>query len=121
MRFRDGMEGVTPILTDLPPKETLNRGDGAHSGNPHVRKAIANGERQHVMWVSERKGANRGFGFTGGHFHDNWGNDDFRKVILNAIAWVAGAEVPKSGIDSPTPDRNALDANQDEAKPKKNR
>src|SRR5690606_32663546 len=27
MRFPEGMERVTPILSDLPPKETLNRGD----------------------------------------------------------------------------------------------
>lgn len=121
MRFRDGMEGVTPILTDLPPAETLNRRDGAHSGNPAVRKAIASGEAQHVMWVSERPSANRGFGFTGGHFHDNWGNDNFRKIVLNAIAWIAHAEVPSSGIESPTPDRLALDANQDEPKPENKR
>ena len=40
MRFREGMRGVTPILTDLPPAETLSRPDGSHSGNPHVRAAI---------------------------------------------------------------------------------
>ncbi|MEX1223956.1 MAG: family 16 glycoside hydrolase, partial [Pirellulales bacterium] len=38
MRFRPEMKGVTPILTALPPDSTLSRGDGAHSGNPHVRE-----------------------------------------------------------------------------------
>ena len=37
MRFVDGMKGVTPILTDLPPRDSLSRPDGPHSGNPHVR------------------------------------------------------------------------------------
>ena len=42
----------------------------------------------------------RGFGFTGGHNHLNWGNDDFRKTVLNAILWVAKAKVPKEGVPS---------------------
>ena len=54
MRFRPGMDGVTPILTALPPKETLSREDGPHSGNPAVRAAIAKNEPQHLMWVASR-------------------------------------------------------------------
>ena len=101
MRFRDGLEGVTPILSDLPPAETLDRGgDGPHTGNPHVRAAVARGEKQHVAWASEQEGRGRGFGYTGGHFHQNWGDDNVRKLILNAITWTAGAEVPEEGISS---------------------
>jgi putative membrane-bound dehydrogenase-like protein len=101
MRFRDGLEGVTPILSDLPPSETLDRGgDGSHTGNPHVRAAVARGEKQHVAWASEQEGRGRGFGYTGGHFHQNWGDDNVRKLILNAITWTAGAEVPQNGISS---------------------
>src|SRR4026208_1813678 len=37
MRFREGMQGVTPILTALPPPESLTRPDGPHQGNPAVR------------------------------------------------------------------------------------
>jgi hypothetical protein len=99
MRFREGMSGVTPILTDLPPKSTLNRPDGPHSGNPAVREAIAKGEPQHVMWAAERPGGGRGFGFTGGHFHRNWGEENFRKAVLNAILWSAKIEVPPNGVE----------------------
>ena len=113
MRFVEGMKGVTPILSAHPPKETMKRGDGPHSGNPHVRKAIENGEIQHVAWAYERPGGGRGFGFTGGHFHKNWAEDNFRKVVLNAIAWTANAEVPADGISSGTPSEEELDANQD--------
>ena len=113
MRFQDGMKGVTPILSTLPPKETLNRPDGPHSGNPAVRKAVLDDkEPQHVMWVFERPDGGRGFGFTGGHFHKNWGNDDFRKVVLNAIVWMAHAEVPADGVAS-TVTAEDLKANQD--------
>lgn len=101
MRFRDKMDGVTPILSALPPKESLSRRDGPHENNPYVREAVlTNAEPQHVMWVAERAGGGRGFGFTGGHFHKNWGNDDFRKVVLNAILWIAKAEVPENGVPS---------------------
>lgn len=101
MRFPEANKGVTPILSALPPAETLNRPDGPHSGNPDVRKAVLeNKEPQHVMWVFERSDGGRGFGFTGGHFHKNWGNEDFRKVVLNAIVWMARAEVPADGVAS---------------------
>ena len=118
MRFVEGMKGVTPILTALPPDSSLSRPDGPRSGNPHVRKAIANGEPQHMAWAYERSGGGRGFGFTGGHNHDNWGDDDFRTIVLNAICWTANIEVPAGGVPSATPTRKELDANQDESKPK---
>ena len=100
MRFREGMKGVTPILTAVPTPDTTSRKDGPHEGNSAMREAVAKGEPQHVAWAAERTDGGRGFGFTGAHFHDNWGNDDFRKVVLNAILWVAKAEVPGDGVQS---------------------
>lgn len=97
MRFIDGMKGVTPILSDLPGPATLTRKDGAHEGNPDVRKAVANGEIQHVAWARERDNGGRGFGFTGGHFHKNWGNENFRRTVVNAILWTAHLDVPADG------------------------
>ncbi len=119
MRFVPEMKGVTPILTQLPPRETLNRPDGAHSGNPHVRAAVMERkESQHVAWAYERPdNKGRGFGFTGGHFHKNWQDDNFRKLVLNAILWTANTEVPAEGVNSPTPTQAELDANQDYPKP----
>ena len=100
MRFRDGMKDVTPILSAIPTEETVKRPDGPHSANPAMREAVKRGEPQHVAWAAERPNGGRGFGFTGAHFHKNWANDDFRKVVLNAILWVAKAEVPKDGVQS---------------------
>ncbi len=113
MRFRDGMAGVTPILSDLPPKSTLSRPDGAHSGNPAVRKAVAAGESQHTAWATERKDGGRGFGFTGGHFHWNWGHNQFRKLMLNAIVWCANLEVPEGGVETGSVTVEDLQRNQD--------
>lgn len=119
MRFADGMKGVTPILSALPPASTLSKPDGPRSGNPAVRQAIANGEPQHMAWAFERPDGGRGFGFTGAHFHRNWAHDDFRKIVLNAIIWTAHVEVPANGIPSATPTAEEMDANQDEPKPAK--
>ncbi len=100
MRFRDGMKGVTPILSAIPTGDTTNRNDGAHSGNPTVRQMVARGEPQHVAWASERADGGRGFGFSGGHHHRNWGDDNLRTLVLNAILWTAKVEIPKSGVES---------------------
>ena len=97
MRFVSDMEGVTPILSDLPPPETLKRKDGDRSGNPDVRKAVADGESQHVAWAYERPSGGRGFGFTGAHNHVSWQNKDFQKVVLNAILWTAKVDIPEEG------------------------
>lgn len=113
MRFPEDMNGVTPILTALPPDSTLSRPDGPHSGNPAVREAIAKGEVQHTAWAFQRPNGGRGFGFTGGHFHRNWRDDNFRKLVLNAILWTAKVEVPEGGVPSPTPTDEEMKANLD--------
>jgi type 1 glutamine amidotransferase len=53
-----------------------------------------------VAWARERDGGGRGFGTTCGHFYDNWKNDAFRKMMLNAVAWTARVEVPKDGVEA---------------------
>ena len=119
MRFSPEMTRVTPILTALPPADTLRRPDGPHSNNEFVKAAVLKDKQpQHVAWAFVRgDGKGRGFGFTGGHFHRNWQNNDFRKIVLNAIVWTAHLEVPKSGVSSPMPTYAELDANQDYPKP----
>ena len=114
MRFVDDMKGVTPILSDVPGPETLRRKDGARSGNPTVRKAVAAGKTQHVAWAYERPTGGRGFGFTGAHQHKNWQNDNFRKVVLNAILWTANVEVPQDGVHSSTLTDADIKANLDD-------
>ena len=124
MRFSPEMSRVTPILTAMPGADTLKRKDGAHSGNPAVRKAVLEDKQpQHLAWAFVRgDGVGRGFGFTGGHFHSNWQNDDFRKLVLNAIVWSAKVDVPGNGVASQTPSDEAMENNQDTPKraPKKN-
>jgi type 1 glutamine amidotransferase len=118
LRFSPEMRGVTPILTALPPPESLSRPDGPHEGNPHVRSAVLDRkEPQHVMWAYDRLqefGSGRSFGYTGGHFHKNWQQDDNRRLVLNAITWIARIEIPAGGVVSLTPSAAEMAANLDE-------
>lgn len=100
MRFLERNPFLVFILTAVPPDSTRGQPglNDAHSGNPEVLKRI--GLPEHVMWALERPDGGRGFGFTGGHFHRNWANDDFRKIVLNALLWVAKADVPANGVES---------------------
>jgi len=100
LRFREGMKGVTPLLSAVPDASTAKRKDGPHEGNPAMREAVRRQEPQTVAWVCERPDGGRGFGFTGAHFHKNWGDDNFRKLVLNAILWTAKGEVPAQGVET---------------------
>ena len=51
-----------------------------------------------VAWARQRRDGGRGFGTTCGHFYDNWRNDSFRRMILNALCWTAKVEVPAEGV-----------------------
>jgi type 1 glutamine amidotransferase len=100
MRFVDDMKGVTPILSAVPPDKSRGRPgiNDPHGGNPHVQARM--GQAEHVMWCYERPGGGRGFGFTGAHFHKNWEDENYRKVMLNALLWLSQLDVPTGGVAS---------------------
>ncbi|MDB6125940.1 MAG: hypothetical protein JWQ71_4933 [Pedosphaera sp.] len=97
MRFQEE-DHVTPILSAVPPESTRNGPDGEHSGNPVVRSR--KGMAEDVAWAYQRPDGGRGFGLTGAHYHKNWGDDNFRRIVLNAILWTAKMEVPPDGVQS---------------------
>jgi type 1 glutamine amidotransferase len=99
IRFRPEMKGVTPILMAKPDDET-RQGKSSSPRGPYPHIVADSGREEVLAWAVERPDGGRGFGFTGGHAHKNWANDDFRKLMLNALVWVAKAEVPKDGVAS---------------------
>lgn len=88
-----------PILVAAP-SDAVRNGPYVYPKGPYPHIESQKGRAEAMMWSVERADGGRGFGFTGGHFHDNWGNDNFRKVVLNAILWIAKAEVPENGVES---------------------
>ena len=94
----DGMKFV-PILVAKPSDETRD-GPYVYPKGPYGHIQKNKGRAETMMWTVERADGGRGMGFTGGHFHDNWSNDNFRKVILNSFYWLAKVEVPEGGVQS---------------------
>jgi hypothetical protein len=99
MRFRDDQSGIVPILKAVP-SDAVRDGPYVFPKGPYPHIQADKGRTETMMWVVDNPGANRGFGFTGGHYHKNWADPNQRKVVLNAAVWLAKAEVPETGIQS---------------------
>jgi len=110
IRFPEDKKGLTSILQGTPDDEARS---GKTSWPKGPRKVItdASGQKETLLWALERTDGGRGFGFTGGHFHNNWANDDLRKLVLNTIVWLAKIDVPEQGVPSKTPTPEEMEAN----------
>ena len=60
--------------------------------------------RETLAWTFERADGGRSFGFTGGHWYGNWLDlaetpfaDEQRRLVTNAILWIAHHDVPVDG------------------------
>jgi hypothetical protein len=115
MRFRDGKAGVKDILVATP-SDAVRDGPYVHPPGPYPHIQAAKGRPETMMWAVERPDGGRGFGFTGGHFHLNWQNNDQRRLMLNALVWLAKLDVPARGIDSAPVDDVEIMQNLDEKK-----
>lgn len=98
MRFREDGK-VTPILVDAP-DDKVRDGPYVYPKGPYPHIQADKGRPETLMWCTERADGGRGAGFTGGHFHKNWKDDNFRKVVLNGLLWVSKLEVPEAGVES---------------------
>ena len=106
------MKGVTSLLQSKPGKKVRN-GRYVHPRGPYQHIIDNLGRSETVMWSVEREDGGKGIGFTGGHFHKNWANRDFRTIVLNAIVWSAGLEVPQGGVKSNEVTEDDINANLD--------
>ncbi|MEJ0087351.1 MAG: hypothetical protein WDO72_16890 [Pseudomonadota bacterium] len=59
---------------------------------------------QIAAFAYQRDDGGRGFVFGGLDFRDNLALDNYRRFLLNGIAWAARREIPRAGVQSPTPD-----------------
>jgi type 1 glutamine amidotransferase len=90
MRFKPESRGVTPILVAVPPDSVR--------GNRAPKVIQENKGREEILaWTFDRANGGRSFGFTGAHFHKNWGDENFRRLVVNAILWTAKLDVPQDG------------------------
>lgn len=99
MRWDPDAKGVTHILTDKP-SDDVRDGPYVYPKGPYQHIVDASGRKETMMWTYERPDGGRGFGFTGGHKHVNWYDNNQRRVVLNSILWVAKADIPEGGVES---------------------
>ena len=88
---------VTPILVATPGDDVRN-GPYVSPKGPYDHIIAARGRAETMMWTFERPDGGRGLGFTGGHTHTNWGDVNQRRIVLNALLWLAKADVPAAGV-----------------------
>ncbi len=81
IRFRPGDDGWVPVWSVKALPATKSQGDV-------------------VAWAVERESGSRGFATTCGHFYANWQDANFRKTILNGLAWSAHVPIPDDGVES---------------------
>jgi hypothetical protein len=116
MRFQKDRGKVLDLVTAMPTKKRIKRIINMWNNNG----VTGIDKEQSLMWGIERSDGGRGVGFVGGHYHRNWADDGFRQIVLNAIVWVAGMEVPEDGVKSETITEDQLNENLDVYEGKKN-
>jgi type 1 glutamine amidotransferase len=83
------------FLFDNPRRTELLQGTPSNANN---------GAPRPVSWVYERSDGGRSFVWGGSDFHDNMHNvEDYRRYLLNGIAWTAKIDVPAEGVTAPPP------------------
>ena len=117
MRFRPNRGEVLDLATATPSRDRIVR--YINMWNEHGVAGLD--KKQTLMWGVERPDGGRGVGFTGGHYHRNWAIDGFRTLVLNAVVWTAGLDVPAEGVKSLAVTEDELNANLDDKGPNKPR
>ena len=105
---------ITPILVATP-SDDVRKGPYVSPKGPYPHVVADSGKAETMMWVTERADGGRGFGFTGGHTHSTWGDANQRKVLVNALLWIAKVDVPARGVEDQITESD-LTANLDDKK-----
>jgi len=92
------MTGVAPITLEDEFYYRLKFTKPESSVVPLLRVPIE-GESHTVAWAWERSDKGRSFGFTGLHFHRNWGQTAYRRMVAQGIVWTLKLSVPADGLD----------------------
>ncbi len=68
------------------------------SVTPLLRVPI-DGEPHTVAWAWKRPDKGRSFGFTGLHFHKNWSEPAYRRLVVQGIVWTLKLPIPAGGLN----------------------
>jgi hypothetical protein len=67
----------------------------AERGVQPVLTMKIDGQDETVAWSWERPDGGRSFGFSGGHFHENWRRGEYRRLVAQAILWSLKQPIPE--------------------------
>ncbi len=90
--------GVAPITVRDEFYYRLKRPVGDSQPHPLLTATI-DGAEETVAIAWERPDGGRSFGFTGLHYHDNWRQEFYRRLVAQGVLWTVNAEIPEQGID----------------------
>lgn len=66
-----------------------------------ILQVTLDGRPETVAWAFLRPDGGRSFGFSGMHYHANWGMEPCRRMIAQAVLWTVGLPVPEDGLAVP--------------------
>ena len=64
-----------------------------------IMESKIDGEWYMTSWAWERPDRGRSFGFSGLHYHGNWSEEVYRRLIVQGILWTLKQEIPREGVD----------------------
>jgi hypothetical protein len=68
------------------------------TGLTPLLRVLIDGNEETVAWAWQRPEGGRSFGFSGLHFHANWGREEYRRLVTQGIVWTLDLPIPKKGL-----------------------
>ena len=92
----DKNKKIIPLIKTAVPDKIRRRRSAPES----VRAELGKGKLETIAWLVENQNGTRGFGIMGGHVVWTLAQKDYRKLVLNMIAWLAEVEISPNGYDA---------------------
>jgi type 1 glutamine amidotransferase len=98
------VDRMHPLCRGLSPfkvRDEFYYGLKLHKGSNELLPLLQveiDGKLETVAWAWERPDAGRSFGFSGLHFHENWQQSEYRRLIAQAVMWTNRVAIPKDGL-----------------------
>jgi type 1 glutamine amidotransferase len=92
------MTGVTPVKHEEEYYYRLKFAKPEGTVTPLLRVPI-DGEPHTVAWAWSREDKGRSFGFSGCHFHRNWQEPSYRRMVTHGILWTLHLPIPAQGVN----------------------
>lgn len=92
------MTGVRPVKLEEEYYYRLKFAKSEGTVTPLLRVPI-DGESHAVAWAWSRDDKGRSFGFSGCHFHRNWQEPAYRRMVTQGILWTLKLPIPENGVN----------------------